>query len=299
MISETLLWQEAWATLAQAWRPPTTEAQCQAVREYLAGDLASLGLELGAKLETQALQEGLAEQDDQELLVGYARLFLTPPQAAYLDLGSGVEGAQMGLYAQAMAQTLSQLCLAMPQDSHEHPDYLPVMLEVAQFLESEASETEAKVSHLSQLMTGLKPLCQSLGGRAPDTPWYQLASVTRALVQQRLLALGYGKQSVPAPNPAELRRDQRDALTVRVQEIHQGETVSEGSAIRARQAGIPAEAMLEMIANLEAQGLDASHLRGQLPAECWASLIPPQAKHGRTSQQKPPLQRNTGVTNKL
>ncbi|MFN2362543.1 MAG: hypothetical protein ABR522_15860, partial [Marinobacter sp.] len=70
------------------------------------------------------------------------------------------------------------------------------------------------------------------------------------------------------------------------------------AATRAKQAGIPPEAMLEMIANLEAQGLDASHLRGQLPGEGWASMIPPEARHGRASQPKPPHQQKAGADTK-
>ncbi|MFN2362647.1 MAG: molecular chaperone TorD family protein, partial [Marinobacter sp.] len=275
MTANAPLWQEAWAILAQAWRPPTAEAQCQALRECLAGDISGLGKELGLELDTRDLADSLAEVSDQALLVGYSRLFLAPPYAAHLDLGSGVDGEQMGSYAQAMMQTLTDLALQLPEDSHEHPDYLPVMLEVALHLETEDAPDRYRQGHLEQLAKGLEPLCQSLGERTPDSLWYQLASLTDSLVRARLKTLGASEPSETLPSAAAQRREQRDALTTRVQQAHLDEAVPDRAATRAKQAGIPPEAMLEMIANLEAQGLDASHLRGQLPGEGWASMIPP------------------------
>lgn len=286
--TDTRLWQEAWAILAQAWRPPITPAQCQALRECLAEDLSSLGQELGMGLDTRVLASTLATQQDQALLVGYARLFLTPPYAAHLDLGNDVDGQQMGPYAQSMAQTLAELGLQLTEDRHEHPDYLPVMLEAALHLENERAADTQRLSHLQQLAKGLQSLQQSLAEHADDSAWQQLAALTQALVQQRLQRLGGSSSAEDRPNAADLRRKQRAALTSQVQQAHHDQVIPDLTAIRARQAGIPPEAMLEMIAKLEAQGLDASHLRGQLPGEGWTSLIPPEAKQGRTSQAKTP-----------
>lgn len=300
MTSSAPLWREAWAILAQAWRPPTSATQCQALRECLAEDLSSLSQEMTVALDTRALAHGLATQANEALLVSYSRLFLTPPIAAHLDLGNGVNGEQMGRYAQAMAQTLADLGLQLPEGSHEHPDYLPVMLEVALHLEDERAPDERRGSHLEHIAMGLQPLRRSLGEHASDSPWYQLATLTDALVQQRLAVLGSGDQmaAMSVPNAAEQRREQREALTTRVQQTHRNQPVTDSAATRARQAGIPPEAMLEMIANLEAQGLDASHLRGQLPGEGWASMVPPEAKQGRASQPKAPSHPKAGADTK-
>ncbi|MFN3712792.1 MAG: molecular chaperone TorD family protein [Alcanivoracaceae bacterium] len=277
MANNAPLWHELWSTLAQAWQPPTTALQCLALRECLADDLRSLGHELSLEVDTRMLSQTLVGSDDQTLLVIYSRLFLVPPHAAYIALGSGVDGDLMGPYAQTMSRFLQELGLQLSSESHERPDDLPVLLEVMARLETEPAAGQWQRVYLSQVLQGLAPLQRSLMQHAAETPWRYLADLTYLLVAHRLALLGANEPAQMAPDMALQRQQQREALNLRVQQDHRYEAVPEAAVNQARQAGIPAQAMLEMIASLEAQGLDASHLRGQLPADGWARLTPPPA----------------------
>ncbi|RCV87803.1 molecular chaperone TorD family protein [Billgrantia montanilacus] len=129
--------------LSRAFLAPQTGVTLAEVQGPLLDDLRSL-VESLPSLETERL-DGLSKAlvaltDTQQLILGYSRLFLTPPAPAPLNLGAYLDGGLMARSVPSMEALYRRHGLERDRAFRDLPDHLSLHLQWLAWVYSEAME---------------------------------------------------------------------------------------------------------------------------------------------------------------
>jgi TorA maturation chaperone TorD len=140
---------ELYLCLAQAFRAPKTQEQCDGMRELLGPDLDELGAELGHDFGDvlAAYRDAVGAHDAASLLQLYSRLFLTPPMLARINAGAYLDGAELGATVAALEEIYRRCGVERLESFHDQADHVVVQLEFAAYLYACAARGEA--THMS------------------------------------------------------------------------------------------------------------------------------------------------------
>jgi len=133
-----------WKCLAKAYLPPRAETSFRALRDDWPRILDEIASRIGLSLQPDidAITKALREiEGSQDLLVTYSRLFLVPPVAASLNLGSYLDISTFGGSAQALDALYLGYGLAPSSDIlKDTPDHLARVIEFLGFLSAKNAE---------------------------------------------------------------------------------------------------------------------------------------------------------------
>jgi len=256
---------EFYLILARAFMTPQTQESYQAMKEYLADDLAdmdqTLGYGLGSYLE--AYRAEMAKIPSHEnLLIIYSRIFLQPPREAQINPGVYLDGAFMGGTVDEMAAYYLKFDLARGEHFKDLPDHVSVQLEFVSCLYARAyeamqsgtpdAESESGASHylfqfvrrwLPRFHADLEKTTRELGEIGlPANPYLPLASMLASAMTRDAVA-----------NPAWIEEKSRTGKAM--------EKARASYAVR----GITPEDIAEMERKLKEKGLSTEHLK--IPVE--------------------------------
>jgi len=270
---------EFYLILARAFMAPQTQESYQAMKKYLAGDLAdmnqTLPYELDAHLEGyRAEMAKISSHED--LLIIYSRIFLQPPREVKINSGIYLDGAFMGGTVDEMAAYYLKFGLARGDHFNDLPDHVSVQLEFVAYLYAQAAEAlltgasdteyETGASHylfqfvrrwLPRFHADLEKTTRELREIGlPANPYLPLASMLASAIARDAVA-----------NPAWIEEKSRVEKAV--------EKARANYAVR----GITPEDIAEMERKLKEKGLSTGHLK--IPVENrdkemgWTAKTPP------------------------
>ncbi len=153
---------EFWQILAAALLVPRGAARFKALRDFLADDLGQLAAELGLDLGDAIARLSAAGRrfgDEEQLLVAYSRLFLTPVIPCQLTLGWHLDGGLAGPSGKALCELMASHGVGRSEGGYESADHLPTVLEFIALLfhrldaSVEPSEREVPERDLAILRT--------------------------------------------------------------------------------------------------------------------------------------------------
>jgi putative dimethyl sulfoxide reductase chaperone len=262
-LSRAFLAPQAGVTLAEAQGP-------------LLEDLASLAETLPTLTpeRLEALSRALAAlTDTQQLLLGYSRLFLTPPAPAPLNLGAYLDGALMGQSTQSMLALYRRHGLERDPAFRELPDHLSLNLQWLAWVYSaiqEASDAgEATAPAVIDAVTMLRdftlPALAALRGKlaqaasdATTLPWRALVELTHAQLAHDLTRLAPLAPARPSPVAADA---DREATRAAMATFEASEAPRETLSCRRCGEAFESDPVLaEMRQRLAAAGVSADHL---------------------------------------
>ncbi|HRP23206.1 molecular chaperone TorD family protein [Thauera sp.] len=142
---QTLIDKASWyLCLARAFTIPESPAQFEALRDFLADELAELGLLQGEACQAslRAFRAAMRSVDRlQALKVRYARLFLMPGDThPSLNTGAYIDGAVGGGSVRAMETCYARCGLEKHGDLRDLPDHISVQLEFLAWLYAAEAE---------------------------------------------------------------------------------------------------------------------------------------------------------------
>jgi len=274
---------EFYLIMARAFMTPQTQESYQAMREYLADDLADMGQTLGYGLDShlEAYRAEMAKIPGQEdLLIIYSRIFLQPPREAQINPGVYLDGAFMGGTVDEMAAFYLKFGLARGDHFKDLPDHISVQMEFVSCLYARAAEalqsgkpdaeSEAGASHylfqfvrrwLPKFQADLEKTTRELGEIGlPANPYLPLAAMLAAAVARDSVA-----------NPAWIEDKSRVEKAM--------ENARANYAVR----GITPEDLVMMERKLKEKGLSTEHLN--IPVESrnqamgWIPKTPPDPRN--------------------
>ena len=129
--------------LARAFMTPQNRESYQAMKEYLADDLADMDQTLGHGLDSflEAYRDEMAKiLSHEDLLIIYSRIFLQPPREAKINSGVYLDGAFMGGTVDEMSAYYLKYGLASGDHFKDLPDHVSVQLEFVSYLYAQANE---------------------------------------------------------------------------------------------------------------------------------------------------------------
>ncbi len=288
-LSRAFLAPQASVTLAEAQGPLLEDLQS------LAEALPTLTCE---RLET--LSRALAAlTDSQELMLGYSRLFLTPPAPAPLNLGVYLDGALMGQSVQSMLALYRRHCLERDPTFRELPDHLALNLQWLAWVYSEAMEAHKAGTAANATLTDAATMLHdftlpALAGvrrklalathDATTLPWRLLIELTHDQLVQDLAQL---KAVLPAHRA--IRSPERNEAMLGMRAFEASQAPREALACRSCGDTFQSDPVLaEMRSRLAAAGVSTEHLavcpRCQGRADADPSLKQPEA--GRKAWQR-------------
>ncbi|MBZ0331610.1 molecular chaperone TorD family protein [Halomonas sp. ANAO-440] len=142
--------------LSRAFLAPTTGVTLAELRGPLLDDLRNLAETLPT-LNTErleALSQALAAlTDTQQVMLGYSRLFLTPPAPAPLNLGAYLDGGLMSRSVPSMEALYHRHGLERDPAFRDLPDHLSLHLQWLAWVYSEAMEAREAATDASPAMT--------------------------------------------------------------------------------------------------------------------------------------------------
>lgn len=134
---------EFYLILARAFMAPKTQESYQAMKEYLADDLADMDqtLDYGLDSHLKAYRAEMAKiPSHEDLLIIYSRIFLQPPREAQINPGVYLDGAFMGGTVDEMAAYYLKFGLARGDHFKDLPDHVSVQLEFISYLYARAAD---------------------------------------------------------------------------------------------------------------------------------------------------------------
>lgn len=281
-LSRAFLAPQAGVTLAEAQGPLIDDLHCLAVV------LPALDPE-----RLESLSRALAAlADTQQLMLGYSRLFLTPPAPAPLNLGAYLDGALMGQSTQSILTLYRRHGLELDPAFRELPDHLSLNLQWLAWVYSEAMEAHKAGTNAAATLTdaatmlrdytlpalaGMGRKLAQAGKDATTLPWRLLVELTHDHLTHDLAQLEAALPSCRAIRPPE-----RDEAKLRVTTFEESEARRETLTCRACGEAFESDPVLaEMRSRLTAAGVSADHLavcsRCQERAAASPSLKPPSA----------------------
>ncbi|MFY0991932.1 molecular chaperone TorD family protein [Halomonas sp. C05BenzN] len=281
-LSRVFLAPQARVTLAEAQGP-------------LLDDLHSLAETLPT-LDTErlgALARALAAlTDTQQLILGYSRLFLTPPAPAPLNLGAYLDGGLMARSVPTMEALYRRHGLERDPAFRELPDHLALHLQWLAWVYSEAMEATEAGGDATPALTDAATMLHDLtlpalaGVRrkvaqsvndATTLPWRALVELTHDQLSHDLARL---QAALPALAPEANRPPPPTGGRDMVETFEASEAPSETLSCRACGEAFESDPVLaEMRRRLAAAGVSADHL-----AVCPRC----QGRHGASPSLKPP-----------
>jgi len=150
---------ELYLCLSRALLTPHHQVSLEELREGLVWDLRELGEQLPAITPEwlTGFEAALAPIESSErLLLGYSRLFLTPPAPAPLNLGVYLDGANMGRTSRLIEALYFRHQLEKSPELRELPDHLSLNLQwfawvLSQWLEAQTGDGPAEIDTLHDL----------------------------------------------------------------------------------------------------------------------------------------------------
>lgn len=285
---------ELYLCLSKALAPPVQAGALDELRDGMLFDLQELCPELPAI--DQGLLHSLAEElakvaSAQRLLVGYSKLYLTPPAPAPLNLGFYLDGAANGRTADTLEQLYRRQQLEKDPAFHDLWDHLALNLQciawmLSRMIDEEGqpdSEVEwdparrALASELCGMLSGYSlPGVRGLWQRLEDNAdrsvpgqriWHALTELTLRQLgcDQAWLEEQTGQWRGAAAPRTGVRTGTADSLAdgVSGRNSEYGGAVVESPPLSCRGCGsefIPDATLAEMRVRLEAAGLSAAHL---------------------------------------
>jgi TorA maturation chaperone TorD len=256
---------EVYLMLARAWQAPMHQAQFEAIRDWLAEDLAAAASEAGypesASLAPLAAAVAQHAQDHSGLLRGYSELFLIPPTRVHLNAGVYLDRALMGAHAIELLEWHQRHGVERRDDFHNTPDHLAALLEFAALLADRAAAA-ATAGRDDEAQAAIDTLRGLLGRHLAPWMGYLAAALGREAdlgepSRRVYVALGGVLRDVVADDLAWLWADASGPAGVSAGPREVTPRVADGHS---------ADGLRAMIEHLEAAGLDASHLRARLAA---------------------------------
>ncbi len=285
---------ELYLCLSKALAPPLQGAALDELRDGMLVDLQELCPDLPAI--DQGLLDTLAEElakipSAQRLLVGYSKLYLTPPAPAPLNLGFYLDGAANGHTADTLEALYRRQQLGKDPAFHDLWDHLALNLQCVAWMLSrmidEQGQTDGEVvwdsarralaSELCGMLSGyslpgVRGLRQRMGENADRSVpeqriWHALTELTLRQLgcDQAWLEEQTGQWRGAAAPPAGVRTGTADSLAdgISGRNSDYGSAVVESQPLSCRGCGsefIPDATLAEMRVRLEAAGLSAAHL---------------------------------------
>lgn len=260
-LSRVFLAPQAGVTLAEAQGPLIDDLHC------LAGALPTLDSQ-----RLESLSRALAAlADTQQLMLGYSRLFLTPPAPAPLNLGAYVDGALMGQSTQSILTLYRRHGLERDPAFRELPDHLSLILQWLAWVYSEAMEaqeaetgataslTDAATMLRDYTLPALVGVRRKLAQATKDSttlPWRLLVELTHDQLTQDLAQL-----EEVLPSCRAIRNLERDEAKHGVTTFEASEAPRETLICRACGDAFESDPVLaEMRRRLTAAGVSADHL---------------------------------------
>ncbi|WP_416137325.1 TorD/DmsD family molecular chaperone [Halomonas sp. HK25] len=278
--------------LSRVFLAPQAKVTLAEVRGPLLDDLRSLADSLPTldSERLEAFSQALAAlTDTQQLILGYSRLFLTPPAPAPLNLGAYLDGGLMARSVPAMEALYHRYGLERAPSFRDLPDHLSLHLQWLAWVYSEAMEaTEAGASAIPALtdaatllhdftlpaLAGVRRKVAQATNDATTLPWRLLIELTHDQLTRDLARL---EAALPAraPQPAEVRE-----CPGAVETFEASEAPRETLTCRACGEAFESDPVLaEMRQRLAAAGVSADHL-----AVCPRC----QGRNGTSPKLKPP-----------
>ncbi len=265
--------------LARVFMTPQNRESYQAMKEYLADDLADIDQTLGYGLDSflEAYRGEMAKiPSHEDLLIIYSRIFLQPPREAKINSGVYLDGAFMGGTVDEMSAYYLKYGLARGDHFKDLPDHVSVQLEFVSYLYARANEAlqsgtpdawaEAGAGHylfqfvrrwLPRFHADLEKTTRELGEIGlPANPYLPLVSMLASAME-------------------------RDAVANQawVEEKSRAEKAMDKARANYAARGITAEDMAEMERKLKEKGLSTEHLKipvGSRDEEMgWIAKTPP------------------------
>ena len=263
--------------LSRAFLAPQAGVTLEEAQGPLLEDLRSLADALPA-LQTEridALSRALkALPDTQQLILGYSRLFLTPPAPAPLNLGAYLDGAMMGQSTQSMLALYRRHGLEPDSTFHDLPDHLSLNLQWLAWVYSEAMETREVGTDATPALTDAAtmlhdvtlPALAALRGKlvqagvedALTRPWRLLVDLTHSQLSHDLARL---KPLMTAPTPRAAPEPRQDTSQAAMETFEKSEAPRE--RLTCRRCGETFESdpvLAEMRQRLAAAGVSADHM---------------------------------------
>ncbi|MCG6657793.1 molecular chaperone TorD family protein [Halomonas campisalis] len=283
---------ELYLCLSRAFLTPLSRVTLPSLREGLLPDLQELAEGLPA-IDAEWLatfRETLeAIPTSERLLVGYSRLFLTPPAPAPLNLGGYLDGGLMGQSSRLIEALYHRHRLDRDAGFHDLPDHLALNLEwfawVLSRLEQErtapsgddatAATCLADLRHMAGEITlpAVTRMQQKLAAMADDAPpeqrlWHLLVGLTRRQLQRDLadwapLVRQLGTPSEQPFHEVSSEQAPEQAASVSADDGAYGRQSIAASPLACRVCGghfTPDATLAEMHQRLKAAGLSAAHL---------------------------------------
>ena len=265
MPSADLARAEFYQCLSRAFLPPTEEALWIGMRDYLADDLAELGLALGLEIVPHLADYGAAVgsmPDRQAVLQRYSALFLAPMIRLGINTAIYLDGTLGGPTTQAMGAAYRRAGFAPNATLRDLPDHVAIQLEfVARCFRlchdgNIAAGRRAQEFLATFVSRWLPPFIADLQQpAAPPNPWLFLARALKCAVDR------------DAGIVAADRTQQRHAMAVA------------GAREKRAQAGLSEKEMAFIAKRLRKNGLATDHLAippEQRDAERgWERKLPP------------------------
>ncbi|MBD3895900.1 molecular chaperone TorD family protein [Halomonas sp. ML-15] len=289
---------ELYLCLARALLAPRAGVTLDELKGPLLEDLHSLADGLPA-LQVERLDKLAQALDDllndERLILGYSRLFLTPPAPAPLNLGAYLDGALMGQSTQSMLALYRRHGLERDPAFHDLPDHLSLNLQWLAWVYSEAMEArdagEETTPLISDAVTMLRditlPALAALRGKLAQTnpedtltrPWRQLIDLAYDQLKYDLSRL---KSVLPAPTPRASQEPSRASARDAITTFEASEAPRETLTCRACGEAFESDPVLaEMRQRLATAGVSAEHMtvcpRCQGRSAASTSLRPPGA----------------------
>jgi putative dimethyl sulfoxide reductase chaperone len=262
--------------LARALLAPQAGVTLAELQGQLLDDLRSLAETLPtldpARLE--ALSRALGSlTDTQQLMLGYSRLFLTPPAPAPLNLGAYLDGALMGQSTRSMLALYRRHGLASDPSFGDLPDHLSLNLQWLAWVYSEAMEAhEAKADATPALtdaatllddftlpaLAGVRRKVTQAANDLTTLPWRLLIELTHDQLTRDLACL---KPLLPAPVPRAAAEAHPDSQQAHPATFEASEAPRETLTCRRCGEAFESDPVLaEMRQRLAAAGVSAEHM---------------------------------------
>jgi putative dimethyl sulfoxide reductase chaperone len=267
---------ELYLCLSRAFLAPQAGVTLAELQGPLLEDLHSLADELPAlaaeRLDSLTRALG-ALPDSEQLMLGYSRLFLTPPAPAPLNLGAYLDGALMGQSTQSMLALYRRHGLKRDPAFHDLPDHLSLNLQWLAWVYSairEASDagdetTPAVADAVTLLSDFTLPALAALRGKLAQAardestlPWRLLVELTHDQLAHDLTCLAL---LLPAPASRAAPEADREGAQAAVTTFEASEAPRETLTCRACGEAFESDPVLaEMRQRLAAAGVSADHL---------------------------------------
>lgn len=262
--------------LARAFLAHHTGVTLEEIRGPLLDDLHSL-TEALPELDDErlaALDRALAAlTDTQQLILGYSRLFLTPPAPAPLNLGAYLDGGLMARSVTHMESLYRRHGLERDPAFRDLPDHLSLNLQWLAWVYSAALEArEAGGDAAPDLTDAVAMLCDvtlpalagirrkvvQADGDTTTRPWRLLVDLTQSHLQWQLARL---EPRVPGPVEAASPAPERPDANAAMASFAASEAPRETLTCRACGEAFESDPVLaEMRQRLAAAGVSADHL---------------------------------------